>query len=83
MHLRLAIRFALTSLVVASLAEAAWAPARRQTVIIRGQAQSLYLYGSPRGLSLAKWIVDRHHGRIEVESQPGRGSTFTVHLPVD
>jgi signal transduction histidine kinase len=32
-------------------------------------------------LSLAKWIVDRHNGRIEVESVPGTGSTFTVWLP--
>jgi heavy metal sensor kinase len=34
------------------------------------------------GPSLAKWIVDRHRGRIAVESQPGKGSTFTVSLPL-
>ena len=37
--------------------------------------------GAGLGLSLVKWIVDQHHGRIDVDSQPGRGSTFTVRLP--
>jgi heavy metal sensor kinase len=33
------------------------------------------------GLSLVKWIVDRHHGTIAVNSRLGEGSTFTVRLP--
>jgi len=33
------------------------------------------------GLSLVKWIVDRHHGTIEINSRLGEGSTFTVTLP--
>jgi heavy metal sensor kinase len=33
------------------------------------------------GLSLVKWIVDRHHGTIEIDSRLGEGSTFTVTLP--
>lgn len=33
------------------------------------------------GLSIAKRIVDIHHGSINVVSQPGRGSTFIVQLP--
>jgi signal transduction histidine kinase len=32
------------------------------------------------GLSLVKWIVDRHHGTVSASSTPGRGSCFTVHI---
>src|SRR5215469_639518 len=35
------------------------------------------------GLSLVKWAVDQHHGAINVESRPGKGSTFRVSFPVD
>jgi heavy metal sensor kinase len=34
------------------------------------------------GLSIVEWIVNAHHGRIEVESVPEQGSTFTVYLPI-
>ncbi|MGE3275221.1 MAG: ATP-binding protein [Vicinamibacterales bacterium] len=33
------------------------------------------------GLTLARWIVGQHHGRIGVTSTPGAGSVFTVSLP--
>ena len=35
------------------------------------------------GLSLVKEMVDMHHGRINVDSSPGKGSSFTVSLPLD
>ncbi len=37
--------------------------------------------GSGLGLSIAKWIADRHDAKITVESAPGRGSTFIVLFP--
>ena len=39
--------------------------------------------GTGLGLSVSFGIVARHRGRIEVESKPGLGTTFTVLLPVD
>ena len=34
------------------------------------------------GLSIAHRIIDQHHGKIEVESAPGKGTLFTLWLPV-
>ena len=33
------------------------------------------------GVSLAKWGVEIHHGRIELVTEPGEGSTFRIVLP--
>jgi signal transduction histidine kinase len=38
--------------------------------------------GTGLGLSVCRQIIEQHHGRIRVESVVGKGSTFTVKLPM-
>jgi two-component system, OmpR family, sensor kinase len=40
------------------------------------------IVGSGVGLYLVKAIVELHEGEVELQSREGRGSTFTVHLPL-
>jgi PAS domain S-box-containing protein len=37
--------------------------------------------GSGLGLAIVQKIVERHHGRIEVDSREGEGTTFSIYLP--
>ena len=43
--------------------------------------QTRYIVGTGLGLPIVKSIVDAHHGQVRVDSEPGRGTTFSVFLP--
>lgn len=45
------------------------------------KARSRKLGGTGLGLAIVKHIVLAHRGRVTVESAPGKGSKFTIHLP--
>lgn len=38
--------------------------------------------GSGLGLSIVKHVIQAHDGRVTLESKPGSGSLFTIHLPI-
>ena len=46
------------------------------------EARSRQNGGFGLGLSIVQWIAEAHHGAVEVASQPGAGSIFTVTLPL-
>ena len=48
----------------------------------KGTARAGEQRGTGLGLAICKQIVDHHAGRIEVESQVGKGTTFSVYLPM-
>src|SRR5690606_28370834 len=48
----------------------------------RSKELSPVLSGLGMGLYIAHEIVKRHHGRITVQSQPGKGTTFCICLPL-
>jgi signal transduction histidine kinase len=45
-------------------------------------ATERHIPGTGLGLYIASAIVDAHGGEIDVQSEPGTGTTFAVELPV-
>jgi heavy metal sensor kinase len=46
-------------------------------------SRSKQVEGVGLGLALVRWIVEKHAGRISVHSELGKGSKFTIYLPMD
>ena len=48
----------------------------------RGRASGRFPQGMGLGLPIARDLVLAHNGRLDVDSQPGRGSRFTIRVPL-
>ena len=47
-----------------------------------GNDATAHVAGTGLGLALVKHIVEAHSGRVDVQSSPGAGSTFSIRLPI-
>lgn len=61
-------------------------PAEEQEAIFQRfhrvkNADTRHIPGTGLGLAIVKRVVESHGGRLELKSEPGQGSTFTLHLP--
>jgi signal transduction histidine kinase len=62
-------------------------PPRERDLVFRKfqrgvEARARGINGTGLGLAIVAHIVSAHHGRVDVESDEGLGSTFTVVLPL-
>jgi signal transduction histidine kinase len=48
----------------------------------KGTARKGESKGTGLGLAICKEIIEHHRGRIEVQSEVGKGTTFSLHLPI-
>ena len=46
------------------------------------QDETAHISGTGLGLSIAKYVVESHDGRIDVKSEPGKGTTIAFGLPI-
>jgi signal transduction histidine kinase len=46
------------------------------------RARLAYTGGSGLGLSIVRWIVEAHKGKVEIASELEKGTTVTVRLPL-
>ncbi len=51
--------------------------------IRRAEQASAKMLSSGLGLSIVKRIIEAHGGKVEVDSEPNKGSIFTIRLPLD
>ena len=75
-----------TGVVISVIDRGPGIPAEEQPLIFekyyRGKQGRGHLTGMGMGLPIARQVVEAHHGRVWVESQPGEGATFSFTLPL-
>ncbi|MGN6701658.1 MAG: sensor histidine kinase, partial [Burkholderiaceae bacterium] len=75
-------------LVVFRIADEGYGIAEEDQARLFQRFQRFEIAGQPRqdgsglGLAFVKTVVERHHGRIAVDSRVGKGTTFTIKLPL-